>query len=529
MTRTEQRLHAWWQSTTTRFEYPVLTEMSVRGDPGLRGMRDLSLSFEYPLTVLCGRNGTGKSTILALAALAFHSPPGHQPLNAMRPPDGKTRTTYYTFRDFFFRGPGDPDTSGVEITWRYRGSPAPNPISIQKRSDKWMRYERRPLRPVHHVGIARVLPAIERRVLRGHFSGTGPVLSSTSLSAASRERLGRLMGRTYMEAGVMESEKYSLRQASFRGTYSSFNMGAGEDLLIELLHLIDTAPNGSLIVVEEVEGGLHPEAARNLALELQQLAWEKKLQLIVSTHSEHFIDAVPRQARVLLERWDDVHNVTPRPTTRLAAGEMSGRARPEMLILCEDHAASLVIEQALPAVSRRRVKVVPVGSDSELADQAAFHFLVRGGEHCLIVWDGDVIEGDLRRWLRAASRRAPAVAERANWVRLPGGVAPEAFILGMLDGEDAIGCLADDLREDPGRIAALLTTIGGEDHHKIPSQFGEQFQLDAEQALRLMLRAASKNPLCDFSAIVNTVESILDGNIVQDPALDSVAVLEQAG
>ena len=167
LTQTEQRLKAWWQSTTTRFNYPVLSELSVRGERGLRGIRDASVSFDYPLTVLCGRNGTGKSTILALAALAFHAPPGHQPLNAMRAPDRGSGTTYYTFRDFFYRGPGDPDTTGVEVTWRYRGSPAPNPITIRKDSDKWMRYERRPRRPVHHVGIARVLPAIERRVLRG--------------------------------------------------------------------------------------------------------------------------------------------------------------------------------------------------------------------------------------------------------------------------------------------------------------------------------------------------------------------------
>ena len=239
------------------------------------------------------------------------------------------------------------------------------------------------------------------------------------------------MGRDYSAAGVMESDRYSLRQASYRGTYSSFNMGAGEDLLIELLHLIDTAPNGSLIVVEEIEGGLHPEAIRNLATELQDLAWRKKLQIIVSTHSEHFIDAVPREARILLERWDDVHNVTPRPTTRLAAGQMSGRARPEMLILCEDHAARLVIEQALPAATRRRVRVVPVGSDSELADQAAFHFIAGGGEHLLMMWDGDVNESEARRWLRAAARRSPSLADRASWTRLPGGAPPETFVLDL--------------------------------------------------------------------------------------------------
>ena len=329
------------------------------------------------------------------------------------------------------------------------------------------------------------------------------------------------MRREYSSAAVMESERYSLRRANFRGAYSSFNMGAGEDLLIELLHLVDSAPNGSLIVVEEVEGGLHPEAARRLAEELQDIAWTKKLQIIVSTHSEHFIDAVPRQARLLLERWGDVHHVTPRPTTRLAAGEMSGYDRPEALILCEDHAARLVIEHALPAATRRRVRIVPIGSDSELADQAAFHFNAGGGERLLLMWDGDVTEADVRRWLRAASRRCADLAVRGNWTRLPGGGPPESWLIDLLGHADAIGCLADDLREDVAQMRAAVEELRTEtDHHRIPTAFGQRYRLTAEQSLSLMLRAAARNPDYDLSPVIDATDAVLEGHVIQHPPLD---------
>jgi hypothetical protein len=166
---TERDLFKWWQNSDS-FPYPILRRVSVKGDPGLRGIQDLSIDFNYPLTVVCGKNGSGKTTILALAVLGFHSPPDHFPINARRSPRKKENFTYYTFRDFFFKGPNDPDITGVEVCWEYVGA---QQICIQKRSDKWMRYERRPQRPVHYLGIRRSVPAIEQNVLRAHFGGKG--------------------------------------------------------------------------------------------------------------------------------------------------------------------------------------------------------------------------------------------------------------------------------------------------------------------------------------------------------------------
>jgi|SRR5262245_40979559 len=111
---TERNLLKWWQNSQS-FPYAALRRISINGDPGLRGIQELSIDFNYPLTVVCGKNGCGKTTALALAALGFHSPPEHFPINARRRPRQKENFTYYTFRDFFFKGPNDPDITGVEV------------------------------------------------------------------------------------------------------------------------------------------------------------------------------------------------------------------------------------------------------------------------------------------------------------------------------------------------------------------------------------------------------------------------------
>jgi predicted HTH domain antitoxin len=318
--------------------------------------------------VVCGKNGCGKTTILALAALEFHSPSGHFPINARRRPRQKENYTYDTFRDFFFKGPNDPDIAGVEVSWEYEGE---KQIHIQKHSDKWMRYERRHRRSVHYLGVRRRLPAIEQNVLRFHFGGKWKGSEPKPLNPRFRDRVSDIMGRPYDEAEVISSSMYSVRWCRVGNPYSSFNMGSGEDILIHRMYILQECQDGSLIVIEEIELGLHPEPLIRLAKHLQEIILKKKLQVIVSSHSAHFIDSVPREARVLVQRSGKEHTVIARPTTRFALGYMAGQADPELHVYCEDNFASLMIEQALSADLRKRPHIVPVGSKSEMAVQAS--------------------------------------------------------------------------------------------------------------------------------------------------------------
>ena len=132
-----------------------------------------------------------------------------------------------------------------------------------------------PVEAVEYVGVARSIPAVELRVLRSHFA-TGTRTTRSALSDSFRERLNEIMGRRYEDADVLSSSRYEVRSASAAGSaYSSFNMGAGEDIVIELLHVLQETPQGSLVVIEEIELGLHPEALTKLAKHLQEVMWEE--------------------------------------------------------------------------------------------------------------------------------------------------------------------------------------------------------------------------------------------------------------
>lgn len=509
---TERRLHEWWQHGQNR-RFAKLSEITIKSNVGLRGIRDLKVKFDYPLTCIAGRNGCGKSTVLALAALAFHSPNGHHPVNAIRRPKVGENKTYYTFRDFFFQGPHDPDVTGVQIGWHYH-QPAqpltqsqPTSVIIRKRSEKWMHYERRPQRPVHYLGVARNVPAIEQAVLRSQFQHCKPTMSSKPLSDSFRARLAEIMGRPYSDAGVIPStnHRYSIRKCSSDAMYSSFNMGAGEDAAIVLLNLFEETPDESLVVIEEIEQGLHPEAVRNLACHLQEIICHKKLQVIVSTHSEHFLDAVPRVARVLLERSGDIHRVLPSVTTRFALGSMTGEYQPELKIYCEDSFAAALIREAMTVEMRRRSNIVTVGSREALINQAKAHQIATPRLRALVIFDGD------------ARNISGLGLDPVKTASLPGRSTPERWLLDQLDSQVGLASLAQRLDIENEQAHQLLIKLKScRDPHDIAFEVAKFTGYGEDQARTELARAVARLPEAPLANVAAVIEECLGAPSVAD-------------
>lgn len=506
----ERRLGQIWQQQET--DYPQLAGISIKGQPGLRGITDLDVNFQYPVTVICGKNGCGKTTVLALAALAFHPPKNHYCRQAKR---GKDRA-YYTFSDFFFKGHGDPDISGLEIEWRF-SDPNLQRKRIKKQTAKWMNYHSRPERPVHYIGAGRIVPAVELSVLRQHFKGgarfSGGKARVDQLSSEFRERLSRVLGRDYNEAGQMKSGRYAIRRCTYRSSYSSFNMGAGEDTLIDLFYLLQETPRGSLIVIEEIELGLHPQAQIKLAQELVGIALSKQLQIITSSHSEPFIDNVPRPARILLEYTGGSHQVTYSPTTRFALGHITGHSFAELKIYCEDGFAAGLINQIVPGPDRQRIQIVPVGGWTEVVRQYKAHMRGRFKERCLPVFDGDVEDAGVCAQLKSERDCNPAAGcEKPCWAKLPGSTSPEEWVLMKLIEntsylEQFVQLIGYEEQMDylKGQLEEVKAAANA---HGIGHELSRRLNIPREDVGRYMMVAVQKDEEC--VKLVDRIKAALD-------------------
>ena len=57
-----------------------------------------------------------------------------------------------------------------------------------------------------------------------------------------------------------------------------------------------SAPEGSLVVIEEIDNGVHPSRAHHLLQQIQSIASQRNLRVLLSTHNPAMLDALPDSA-----------------------------------------------------------------------------------------------------------------------------------------------------------------------------------------------------------------------------------------
>lgn len=511
LSKLEEKLQKAWD--VEKFgDAPLLKSIEINAakGEGLRGIKSLRVDFDYPVTFFTGQNGAGKSTLLALAALAYHGVPGHVASLAKSWTDhDEGEFTYFTFRDFFHRGPGDAAVKDVGLTWRYDAS-TPE-VTLIKKTEKWMRYERRPKRAVEFLGISRAVPPIELSYLRNNFNADIAGISPAPLTDETRRVVEKILRRLYPKVEEIRRKKLTIRRTSESG-YTSFNMGAGEDSLIALLSQLSQLPKGSLVVIDEVETALHPAAQRKLVEALLQLSWDRKLQIIGSTHSHHIIDNLPRVGRKLIIREHEAHRVVASPTTMLALSEISEQQSKELLVICEDPFAASILTTALSAQLRKRIDVQACGAKSELARYARSHLRMAARVRSLIVWDGDVSIQEAERYLSSAEAQIPdlnGINTRLSWSCLPGSLSPEKWVVNV--------CRTKGIKEvvnlfgldSEGQAKDLLDACTSDEVHDIPYFLAQATGLKEENAAQLLVRCAVAVAKDQLQPLIDQIQQVL--------------------
>ena len=503
----ERRLLGLWNNTPGNLPRPFLNSVAVSG--GLRGISGLLIPFRYPISAICGKNGVGKSTILALAALAYHSPPGWTIPNWLYQPRSKSGDrSYYTFGDFFVRAVGDRSFDGVSVTWTYIHSSSTEPVKFTKTPSRWGRYTSRPEREVAFSPIARLLPAHEIPGVRSAFSKQ-PWDDVSKLPSDAIRQLSYIMGREYSLAEIQETKRHSFQRVRSGAEFTGFNMGSGESWVMNLLHTLHELPRGGLLVVEEIEAGLHPQAQVRLARILVELCLARHTQVICSTHSEPFLDALPRQARILLTKRGDEHEALESPSTRFAVYEMTGETQPELTIYCEDLCARILIEEALPHNLKIRCTVREVGDSTTVIRQGVSHLRSEYEMKALCVLDGDCSETAIESQL--TKEAGTDGIHRPEWLLLPGNLPPEKWLTKQLRLPDYRNSFAEQFTCSIGQADELIEAIHAElDHHNLGHRLQQMTGVDSQDCIRRAVRSvAPLHPQLDD--LRDTIKRQIDG------------------
>ena len=513
-TKIDKDLRAWFGNDYTR----ALLRGVCLTEGAFRGLNSLDISFDYPITAIAGKNGAGKSTILALSACAFHNhSKGYKPLKRQKP--------YYTFSDFFVQHSDEIPPEGISIQYSIahnnwtKNSTMPtgegigNQIRKKVKSGKWNEYNSRIKRTTVFVGIERIVPHSERSQSRS-YSKIFKAKPPTGWEANVMEDVGYVLNKKYENYSSLHHSKYNLPVVQCNGViYSGFNMGAGENALFEIFSTIYAAGPGALIVVDEIELGLHAEAQRRFMDKLKKTCLEQKAQVVCTTHSTEIFDRLPNDARFYVEIVSGKTRVIPGISSEYAFTKMSAKKGLELDIFVEDDIAKALILAALPSAVRARVSVHVIGSASVLSRQLAACYLRDEKKPILAIFDGDQRAKQKDNYKHAKKMAENPKDDFEDWFNarvayLPGDMWPEAWLLQK--GAEILGLLSEIINVDAEELDDYIKHAleAGKHHefHELQTQLG----LERQACLQHFSTAIVKNFSEDFSPIRAMVDSLLN-------------------
>ena len=94
------------------------------------------------------------------------------------------------------------------------------------------------------------------------------------------------------EAMVTLTETFGRKQA----TYDATLLSDGTLRVLAIGAALLTAPNGSVVVIEEIDNGVHPNRADALVQHISDIASSRNLQVLLSSHNPALLDAIPDDA-----------------------------------------------------------------------------------------------------------------------------------------------------------------------------------------------------------------------------------------
>jgi AAA15 family ATPase/GTPase len=216
----------------------------------IRAFEGETVDFEFPVTALIAANGGGKSSMLGAAALAYKN----------------TRPAIFFPKSSL----GDDSMAnwGVsfELIEKSKNLTQLIPKSARFKNKKWARDEVIE-RSVIYFGITRTVPTGERTEFKKIATPSYRHLGKRiAISEEIIEHVAKILGKdiSLFEVASLASGKEFYIGGDGKVTYSEFHFGAGESSVIRMVAAIESAPTNSLVLIEEIENGLHPVAARRM-------------------------------------------------------------------------------------------------------------------------------------------------------------------------------------------------------------------------------------------------------------------------
>ena len=451
----------------------------------LRGWTGQSVEFRFPVCAIAGENGAGKSTVLRSAVCAYRN-------------SGPKRV--YPSQLFLKTQWDAGSVDNADIRYEIKQG-TETKIGKWKKTNDWgySPKSKWPERNVFFLDITRTIPmdatAGYAKIAKQSASTTS---GDTTIPQALMLEYSHIMGTQYPfgrfvtpqprhDVGLLKANDVEISQ---------FHQGAGEDSMLDLMKDLANIPDTSLLIIDEVESSLHPKAQRRLVQFLLKLSRQKKLQIIMSTHSPYILEELPPEGRIFIRKLSDGgKSILYGISTNFAMGLIDDIIQPDLYVYVEDKESKLLVSRIINGDDdlQRKINIVDVGPCNELQTLGKLC-----QEKKLPVNGIAIVDGDKKD-------------EAPNCCPLPSDLPPEKLVFldlksknwNNLDTRFSIGA---------GSLFAILDdALTNPNHHQYTTQVGNQIKRSKDQVWDIMVEEWCKQCLDqeDKNRIVKTIKNAL--------------------
>ena len=315
-----------------------------------RSIDQLTIQFQHPVSVISGTNKIGKSTILLALACS------HFEFHRRNTFTGKLeRQTWSDVMKF-------TESDVQDVDWTYYLTIKTGDKTERKRGQrkhatkKWngLGKKESQVKNVRSIliDIDRILPA--RYFPKQEFNRSKHAKQAT-ISSQKAELINEYISYIleigndiHKISGKTGKDIYAYKNDY---KYSSFNSATGEDTLSKIVIDMVEAPDNSLVLIDEIELGLHPQIQRRLMHVVNNVSRNDKKQFVITTHSPTIINSVEPESRIFIEKSNGVEfRAIKKISVNAALSKMDSHGFPLIDVYCEDDVSRKIINKAVSSI-----------------------------------------------------------------------------------------------------------------------------------------------------------------------------------
>jgi predicted ATPase len=323
--------------------------------------------FSKPISIITAKNKVGKTSLLLLIACS------HERFMRIDSTTPTSDLREHSWKDVlrFTSHENTTDNYEYKLSWRFankqeqtgtgkRIATTKKWSGIAKKSADYRTNAKIKNQEVRYIDLERVTPArnFSESLYRKVF--TGPKIRVSSDIEECFSYIVQIAPCCIYKIGSHINKTCYLVESGI-ATYSSYNAATGEDNLISLLIDLIDSPQNTVVLIDEIDAGLHPEFQRRLADVIYMISWLHKKQFIITTHSPSLISAFGKDCRMMISI-----NSTGQLKTQYSISKeyaiacMDSEIFPLIRIYCEDDISEFIIRRHLYQYQKSRENISKV-------------------------------------------------------------------------------------------------------------------------------------------------------------------------